>query len=92
MTSSNEVVGSHEESAVSEVLKLIECSTVDAGLTKLLGLSLERERLDKISEGVYCALKGMNSAKARYWNYMYNSSIALGLSESPGNCVQCGIE
>ena len=71
MTNESEFVSPLEAEAIAEVLELIECQTVEAGLNKLLGLSLEREKLDKISYCVYFVLKDINSAKAEYWEQQY---------------------
>ena len=86
MNDINEVVGSREARVAADILELIECASVTAGMTKLLGLSLEREELDQVSEYVVRVLEDISENKVVLWRHLYHDAVvSLEVNESPNN-------
>ena len=86
MDDTNEVVGSREARVAADILELIECASVTVGMTKLLGLSLEREELDQVSEYVVRVLEDISENKVVLWRHLYHDAVvSLEVNESPNN-------
>ena len=83
-----EVVGSREARIAADIVSLIEMKGVAEGASSLLGLSLEREKKDQVSDYVVEVLAGISRAQEISWRNMYlTNADLLDMNESPNNQV-----